>query len=36
MRWVAPFVLRSGIAALVMRRMLPRFALGTTEVKLRF
>ncbi len=36
MRWIAPFVLRSGLAALVMRRMLPRFARGITDVKLRF
>jgi 2-polyprenyl-6-methoxyphenol hydroxylase-like FAD-dependent oxidoreductase len=36
MRWIAPIVLRSGIATLVMRRALPRFALGTREVKLRF
>jgi 2-polyprenyl-6-methoxyphenol hydroxylase-like FAD-dependent oxidoreductase len=36
MRWLAPFVLRSGIAALAMRRALPIFTRGTREVTLRF
>jgi 2-polyprenyl-6-methoxyphenol hydroxylase-like FAD-dependent oxidoreductase len=36
MRWIAPFVLRSGLATLAMRSALPIFTRGTREVKLRF
>jgi 2-polyprenyl-6-methoxyphenol hydroxylase-like FAD-dependent oxidoreductase len=36
MRVLAPFAVRTGIAALALRRVFPRFALGTTQVSLRF
>ena len=36
MRVLVPFAMRSGIARLVLTRVFPRFALGTTTVKLDF
>ena len=36
MRFVVPFAMRTGITALLFRRVFPRFALGTTQVRLRF
>ena len=36
MRVLVPFAMRSGIARLIITRVFPRFALGTTRVKLEF
>ena len=36
MRVVAPLLMRTGVFSLLVSRVLPRFALGTTTVKLEF
>jgi hypothetical protein len=36
MRWVFPLLARTGVFGLIMRGVLPRMALGTTEVRLAF
>jgi hypothetical protein len=36
MRTLVPLAMRTGVFGLAFRRILPRFAFGTTKVELRF